>query len=85
MVNVFYQIEHEVAANLCALQTRKMVIVSCLVLQIAITTFFRDQQTWNEDINDEEQLPTSLLCGLFRYDLNKYYVCYFDSNQQNNN
>ena len=67
IVCLLFQIQHIMASNPWNFQIRKIIVVTCLISQIVISTFLRDQHVWNEDVNEQKELPTSLLCGLSRY------------------
>eukprot|EP01083_Nonionella_stella_P130073 394744_1 len=67
IICLLYQIQHEMASNPWRVQIRKMLLVTCLALQLAIFTFLRDQYVWNEQVNEQDQIPNPLLCGLSRF------------------
>ena len=64
---LLYQIRHEMASNPKQFTIRKIALVTLLTSQIIIFTFLRDQYVWNEQINEQDELPNALLCGLSRY------------------
>eukprot|EP01084_Bolivina_argentea_P084155 152281_1 len=66
-VCLLYQIQHEMASNPWRFQLRKITVITCLILQLVIFTFLRDQYIWNEQVHEEDEVPNPLLCKLSRF------------------